>query len=139
MLASRYLCIILAAFSLCLNHVMYCTGSMSEIPGEKAQMQGEGEGEGQIPKLFLVTKCIKLPVDILNELELSATALCTSSSATSSATKVWRTGASNAAALPNRNAKMYTCQSWTIPVTVSTPSARASTPIVACVAISSLR
>jgi hypothetical protein len=41
---------------------------MSEIPGEKAQMQGEGEGEGQIPKLFLVTKCIKLPVDILNEL-----------------------------------------------------------------------
>src|SRR5579883_2336985 len=68
MLASRYLCIILAAFSLCLNHVMYCTGSMSEIPGEKAQMQGEGEGEGQIPKLFLVTKCIKLHVDILNEL-----------------------------------------------------------------------
>src|SRR5579875_797371 len=68
MLASRYYCIILAAFSLCLNHVMYCTGSMSEIPGEKAQMQGEGEGEGQIPKLFLVTKCIKLPVDILNEL-----------------------------------------------------------------------
>src|SRR5579875_2337045 len=68
MQASRYSCIILAAFSLCLNHVMYCTGSMSEIPGEKAQMQGEGEGEGQIPKLFLVTKCIKLPVDILNEL-----------------------------------------------------------------------
>ncbi len=41
----------------------------------------------------------------LNEVELSATALCRSASPTSSATKVWRTGASNAAALPNRKAK----------------------------------
>ena len=41
----------------------------------------------------------------LNEVELSATALGRSASPTSSATKVWRTGASNAVALPNRKAK----------------------------------
>ena len=41
----------------------------------------------------------------LNEVELSATALCRSRSSTSSATKVWRTGASIAAAMPSSSAK----------------------------------
>ena len=40
----------------------------------------------------------------LNEVEFSAIAFDRSASPTSSATKVWRTGASNAAAQPNRNA-----------------------------------
>ena len=40
----------------------------------------------------------------LNEVELSAIAFGRPSSLTSSATKVWRTGASNAAAEPNRKA-----------------------------------
>ncbi len=41
----------------------------------------------------------------LNDVEFSATALERSASPTSAATKVWRTGASKAAAVPNRKAK----------------------------------
>jgi len=48
-------------------------------------------------------------------------------------------GASNAAAQPWRKANTYTCQSWTTPVTVSSPSVSAQRPIAACVAIKSLR
>ena len=76
---------------------------------------------------------------ILNEVELSAMALDKSFSPTSSATKICRTGASNAEAQPDKNANTYTCHSCTMPVTVSTPRVSASTPIVAWVAISNLR
>ena len=75
----------------------------------------------------------------LNEVEFNATALVRSSSPTISATKVCLTGASNAAAEPDRKANTYTCQSRTTPAIVRTPSMSASTPIVACVNIRSLR
>ena len=61
-----------------------------------------------VPTAAMVRPAMAGPIirAALNEVELSATALCRSASPTSSATKVWRTGASNAAALPNRKAKM---------------------------------
>ena len=75
----------------------------------------------------------------LNDVELSATALESRRSETSSATKVWRAGASNAVTHPSRNAKTYTCQSCTTPVTVSRPSPSASTAWADCVTSRSLR
>ena len=75
----------------------------------------------------------------LNEVEFNATALGRSSSPTISATKVCLTGASSAAAEPDRKANTYTCQSRMTPAIVRTPSMSASTPIVAWVSIRSLR
>ena len=75
----------------------------------------------------------------LNEVEFNATAFGRSSSPTISATKVCLTGASSAAAEPDRNANAYTCQSWMTPVIVRTPRTTASMPIVAWVVIRSLR
>ena len=57
----------------------------------------------------------------LNEVEFNATALGRSSSPTISATKVCLTGASSAAAEPDRKANTYTCQSRMNPAIVRTP------------------
>ena len=70
---------------------------------------------------------------IWKDVELSATALERLASETISATKVWRTGASNAVTQPSTSAKRYTCQSSICPVSVRTPSASASVPCSACV------
>ena len=75
----------------------------------------------------------------LNEVELRPTAFESSASPTSSDTKTCRAGASNAVTHPSRNAHVYTCHRRTTPVTVSRPSASASTPIAACVAKRSFR
>ncbi len=75
----------------------------------------------------------------LKEVEFSATAFDRSASPTSSDTKVWRAGASNAEAQPSRNANTQTCHNCTTPATVSRPSASASAPMAAWVPISSRR
>ncbi len=54
----------------------------------------------------------------LKDVEFNATAFGRSVSPTISATKVCLTGASNAAAEPERNANTYTCQRRTAPAIV---------------------
>ncbi len=67
--------------------------------------------------------------------ELSVTALRTCSGPTSSITNAWRVGLSNAVATPSSAASTNTSHSCTTPVTVSSPSASASTPMTACTAM----
>ena len=60
---------------------------------------------------------------------LRPTAFGSSSGPTSSLTKACRVGMSMQLARPRPNARAYTCHSSTEPVTVSSPSTSASTPI----------
>ena len=60
-------------------------------------------------------------------------------SGVASATKVCFNAASSAAAKPDRKANTYTCQSRITPAIMRTPRRNASTPIVVCVSIRSLR
>ncbi len=70
---------------------------------------------------------------MLNDVEFSATALDRSRSPTSSETKVWLAGPSNAVTQPSSNANAYTCHSATAPNRVSRPSVSASTNMTDCV------
>ena len=75
----------------------------------------------------------------LNDVEFNPTAFERSCSPTSSATNVWRAAESNALTHPSRNANRYTCHKRANPDRVRIPKPSARSPIVACVAISTLR
>ena len=75
----------------------------------------------------------------LNEAELSATALPTSSRPTSSTTKDWRTGWSTALTKPRMSASAHTCQYWTAPVQTRTASNTAWQRYVVWLAMSTRR
>jgi hypothetical protein len=75
----------------------------------------------------------------LNEALFRPTALDTSSGPTISMTNACRAGASTEAPMPSRAARTNTCQTCTTSVTTSSPRKAPTTPMNACVRISSLR
>ena len=75
----------------------------------------------------------------LTSTELRLTALRRCSGPTISSMNDWRDGFSNALLRPRSAARMPICQTWTDPVTVSTPRISACTPIAVWSAIISRR
>ncbi len=97
--------------------------------------------QAAVPAVATITPATAGPMTraALKVSEFSAMALSRSSRPTISTTNDWRAGMSSAFAVPSSSAAVITCQTWTWPQSVSSPSARATAVDTLWVAISSER